>query len=312
MHWDKRGLIFRAAGQYEWMLHHAGVPIADALAGNRLRIYFSPRDQQNRSRGAFIEVEADNPANVLYVHDRPVIDLGSLGAFDDAGVTPCSIVTRGERKLLYYIGWNRSVAVPYRNAIGLAVSDDGGMTFGRMFEGPILDRAPDEPYFCTSPFCLYDADDEKWKMWYASGTGWTIVGDRAEPLYHIRHAQSADGIEWTRSDRPCLTSSRPGESTARPCVVKDGGTYRMWFCFRGAYDYRFDKSQSYRLGYAESADGVTWSRRDDEVGIARSENGWDSTMIEYPFVYERGGRKYMLYNGDGFGETGFGYAILQA
>ena len=49
---------------------------------------------------------------------------------------------------------------------------------------------------------------------------------------------------------------------------------------------------------------------DDLVGIDRAEDGWDSVMIEYPFVYEHRGRKYMLYNGNGFGETGIGYAVL--
>jgi hypothetical protein len=85
----------------------------------------------------------------------------------------------------------------------------------------------------------------------------------------------------------------------------------MWYCFRGSINYRTDKNQSYRLGYAESPDGITWMRRDSEVGIDRSDRGWDSTMIEYPCIYVHRGRKYMLYNGDGFGETGFGYAVLE-
>ena len=33
-------------------------------------------------------------------------------------------------------------------------------------------------------------------------------------------------------------------------------------------------------------------------------------MMEYPFVYEHRGVKHMLYNGNGFGETGIGYAVL--
>jgi hypothetical protein len=33
-------------------------------------------------------------------------------------------------------------------------------------------------------------------------------------------------------------------------------------------------------------------------------------MIAYPYVYEYGGRKYMVYNGNGFGKSGFGFAVL--
>ena len=85
----------------------------------------------------------------------------------------------------------------------------------------------------------------------------------------------------------------------------------MWYCFRGSVNYRTDKAQSYRIGYAESKDGIEWTRKDDEVGIERSESGWDSVMMEYPFVYEHKGEKYLLYNGNGFGETGIGFAVLK-
>lgn len=310
MRWEKKGVIFSAAGQHEWMAHHACVPVADKIGEDVLRIYFAPRDRQGRSHAAFIEVEADNPANILYVHDRPLLSPGRLGTFDDSGVMPSSLVERQGRKYLYYIGWNQGVTVSYRNSVGLAVSDDGGRSFERLFEGPVVDRTMTEPYFCASPFALYDADDGKWKLWYASSTGWTVVHGHPEPLYQIKYAESDDGIHWIRNNITCLEYSFEGEANARPTVIKENGRYRMWYCFRGSVDYRTDKAQSYRLGYAESPDGINWTRMDEAVGIERSAAGWDSAMMEYPFVYEHKGRKHMLYNGNGFGETGFGYAVL--
>ena len=310
MRWEKRGVIFKPDGRFEWMAHHACVPVADAVDDEVLRIYFGPRDGQGRTVTAFIEVEADNPANVLYVHDRPVLGLGELGAFDDSGAMPSSIVNHGGRKFLYYIGWNRGVTVPYRNSVGLAVSDDGGLSFQRMFAGPVVDRTRTEPYFCASPFAMYDLDEKRWKLWYASSTGWTVVHGHPEPLYQVKYAESDDGVNWVRDNTVCLPYTFDGEANARPCVIKDDGRYRMWFCFRGSVDYRTNRDTSYRLGYAESADGRNWTRMDDRVGIERAEDGWDSEMMEYPFVYEHKGRKYMLYNGNGFGETGFGYAVM--
>ena len=59
-----------------------------------------------------------------------------------------------------------------------------------------------------------------------------------------------------------------------------------------------------------SANGLNWTRMDQDAGIARSESGWDSEMIEYPFVFDHGGQRYMLYNGNGYGKTGFGLAAL--
>ena len=76
----------------------------------------------------------------------------------------------------------------------------------------------------------------------------------------------------------------------------------MWYC------YAID---NYRIGYAESEDGIAWERKDDEVGIDISESGWDSEMIEYPFVFEHKGRKHMLYNGNEYGKEGIGYAVME-
>jgi len=308
MKWIKKGLIFSAANQFEWMAHHACVPIADNVNDEVLRIYFGPRDRQGRTRTAFIEVEADNPANVLYVHDRPVLGLGELGTFDDSGAMPSCIVNRDGKKYLFYIGWNLGVTVSYRNSIGLAVSEDGGLTFHRVFEGPVVDRSFLEPYFCASPFVIID--EGKWKLWYASSTGWVVVNEKPEPLYQIKYAESNDGCHWVRNNTTCIEYTFEGEANARPSVIKENGLYRMWYCFRGSVDYRTNKEQSYRLGYAESGNGINWIRKDEEVGIERSAEGWDSLMMEYSFVYEHKGRKYMLYNGNGFGETGFGYAVL--
>jgi hypothetical protein len=308
--WQKRGLVFRADGRFEWMAHHACVPVPDRVNEDVLRIYFGPRDAHGRTVTAFIEVDADDPSRVLYVHDRPALGLGALGAFDDSGAMPSAIVNHGGRKYLYYIGWNRGTTVPYRNAVGLAVSDDDGRSFQRMFEGPVVDRTRSEPYFCASPFVLYDSEELTWKLWYASSTGWTLVHERPEPLYQVMYAESANGYDWVREPKVCLPYTFPGEANARPWVLKERGLYRMWYCFRGSVDYRTDRSQSYRLGYAESSDGRNWTRKDELVGIERSEAGWDSMMIEYPAVYEHRGRKHLLYNGNGFGETGIGHAVL--
>ena len=98
--------------------------------------------------------------------------------------------------------------------------------------------------------------------------------------------------------------SKEEYAISRPCVIKEDGIYKMWYSYRGGSD-------TYRIGYAESADGIHWGRKDEEAGIDVSESGWDSEMIEYPFVLEHKGKKYMLYNGNSYGKTGFGYAILK-
>jgi len=308
MRWQKKGQIFTADRQHEWMAHHAYVPIADKINDEVIRIYFGTRDHQNRTVATFIEVEAKDPSNVLYVHDRPVLGLGQLGTFDDNGVTPSCIVTRDDKKYLFYVGWNRTVTVPYRNAIGVAISEDGGLTFKRLYEGPIIDRNPLDPYFIAGHFVMIE--NGIWRIWYGSSTGWDIVNGQPEPRYLIKYAESSDVSNWVRKNQICLSYKFESEAISRPSVIKENGGYRMWYCFRGKLDYLTNKAQSYRIGYAESSDGISWTRKDEQVGIEPSETGWDSIMVEYPFVYYHKEVKYMLYNGNGFGETGFGYAVM--
>ena len=79
----------------------------------------------------------------------------------------------------------------------------------------------------------------------------------------------------------------------------------MWFSYRGS------KETKYSIGYATSPNGEDWSLDLDGAGIATSSKGWDSEMIEYPFVFDHKNERYMLYNGNGFGKSGFGMARLK-
>lgn len=287
------------------MISHASIPVVDEVRSGVLRIYFGTRDGNGRSQTSYIEVEAARPENVLYIHDQPVLALGRPGTFDDSGIMPSWIVNHQNKKYLYYIGWNVKVSVPYHLSIGLAISADEGGSFHKVSEGPLLDRSIDEPFFNTAPCVLREAD--AWRMWYVSCTGWETIAERPEPRYHVRHAESRDGIRWQKTSRACIDFSGATDAIGRPCVYKEDGRYKMLYSYRDVWNYRSDRAQSYRLAYAESADGIAWTR--GEAGIERSESGWDSEMMEYCYVYRYQDRRYLFYNGNGFGKTGIGYAV---
>lgn len=310
MRWVKKGLIFKVDNDHDWMRTHAQVPTADLIEDNVLRIYFGTRDGNNRTLPTYLEVEANNPQKILYVHDKPILSLGKIGNFDDSGVMPSWLVSQGNKKLFYYIGWNVGSTVPYRIANGLAISEDYGQTFNKISDGPIMDRTIIDPISVSTQCVVIDGDI--WKTWYMSFTAWQIVNGVAEPSYHIKYAESKDGISWIAKGDVCIDCKVPDEcGIARPCVIKEGGLYKMWHSYRGIDSYRTDRKQSYRIGYAESGDGIHWTRKDEAVGIDISDSGWDSEMIAYPFVYEHKGKKYMLYNGNGFGKSGIGYAMIE-
>lgn len=282
------------------MFSHSSVPIADQIDGDIYRIYFSGRYKRNVSRIGFIEIDIRNPKKVLFLSPEPILKEGHLGEFDDSGVVSSCIVNFQGKKYLYYIGWNLRVTVPFSNAVGLAVSNDQGKTFERYSRAPILDRGIHDSCFVASPFVLFE--ENIWKLWYSSCIRWEQQEDKPKHYYHIKYAESKNGIDWERKGVICIDFKTKEEfAIARPCVLKEGGIYKMWYSYRG---------KSYRIGYAESRDGKSWVRKDEEVGIDVSDSGGDSESIEYSFVFNHKGTRYMLYNGNQYGRMGIELAIL--
>jgi hypothetical protein len=291
------------------MTRHSQVPVPQLVDDKRLRIHFATRDADDRARAAFIEVDADHPGTLLHVGDRPSLDLGKPGTFDHDGVAPTCLVEAEGDLYMYYQGFVRQANVPYFTAIGVAASTDGGVTFTRLREGPVVDRTPDEPYAIASSYVLLE--NGTWRLWYTSITGWLEDHGRYDPVYEIKYAESDDGIRWKRDDRTSI-SHAPHEAISRPWVVQDDGMYRMWYSHRRRSGFRTDRRGSYRIGYAESEDGISWIRRDEQAGMDPAHDGWDSEMVEFPALYERDGATHLLYNGNGFGESGIGHAVLRS
>jgi predicted GH43/DUF377 family glycosyl hydrolase len=298
MNWRKLGLIYGPDGSKPWAISHAANPTPEHLTGDRFRISFSTRDEKNRSSVAAIEVDLREPGKVLQVSQEPVLAPGELGMFDDCGVSIGCILPVGKRRYLYYMGWNLAVTVPWKNALGLAVSEDGG-PFVRHSRFPVLPLSEEDPYTISYPWVLQEGG--KYRMWYGSNVRW---GPQKEDMQHlIKYAESDDGIHWRRDGRIAIGFKSPAEyAICRPCVIKEGALYRMWFCARG---------HRYRIGYAESADGLEWKRMDEAAGITVGPADWDNDMIEYPGVFRHGGRYYMLYCGNEYGRAGFGLAVAE-
>ena len=300
MKWRKLGLVFSATGQFEWMHSHAANPVASQMAGTRYRIYFSTRDRQNRSHIAFVEIDLTDPSRILRISDHPLLSPGPDGAFDDSGISMGCLTRVGSEIRLYYVGWNLGVTVPWRNSIGVAISNNGGLSFTKLGRAPIMDRHNVDPYSLSYPWLL--GEEGRWKMWYGSNLTWGR--DEASMNHVIKFASSHDGIHWTRPGTVCIDLIPPGEfAISRPTVLQDGEVLRMWYCHRG---------DSYRIGYAESTDGMRWERKDHLAGIEPSDQGWDSDSVAYPSVFRHNQDLFLLYNGNRYGATGFGLAMLES
>lgn len=279
---------------------HASLPFADKIEGDVYRIYFSTRDVKNRASLAFIKVDIRNPKKILYLVKKPVLSPGPNGMFDDSGVMGSCLVNYKNKKFLYYTGWSVGTTVPFHWSIGLAISDNGGKTFVKCSDAPIFDRSDTDPLFVASPTVILE--NGIWKMWYISSTKWKRHGEKMTAPYQIKYAESKNGIAWKRNNIVCIGLCDKEVGVGRASVIKEKGIYNMWYSYA---------TNRYKIGYANSKDGIHWNRKDRLVGIEISKSGWDSQSIEYSFVFDHKGTRYMLYNGNNYGKTGFGYAILE-
>ncbi len=307
MIWRKLGIVF-GSSEFSSFSTHAQVPTPFVL-DEKIRVYYAARNTNGKSFTTFVDLDVNNPQKIIYNHKKPVIGFGQPGTFDDEGVMPSFVLRKEDCLWMYYSGWNQRVTIPYHNSTGVAVSTDSGLSFQRLFDGPVMDRTPQEPYLAVTPTIIQEND--QMKMWYISGLRWELVDNKYEPVYVIKDAQSKDGITWERPNRQVIKSRHDLEAFSRPTVFKFNNQYHMYFCYRGSYDYR-NGSEAYRLGYARSQDGIHWERRAKDVEFIGITEGWESKMNCYPFYLETQTNKYLFYNGNGFGQSGFGIAKLEA
>jgi hypothetical protein len=281
-----------------------------------IRIYFSTR-QKDESNGKYLSHIAYVDFNtsfdkIINISQKPVIALGELGCFDEHGIFPINILKHKDKIFAYTCGWNRRTSVSVDTAVGFATSDDNGETFQKLGKGPILGPSLHEPFLVGDAFVRIF--NNTFHMWYMFGKNWKNFDNNSTPdrIYKIGHATSSDGINWIKEDGKQIIDDKLNvdESMALPTVIKIHERYHMYFCYRESSNFRKSNARGYRLGYAYSDDLSNWTRDDENSGIDVSSDGWDSTMMCYPHIFELNSEFYLLYNGNEFGRYGFGIAKL--
>ena len=314
--WKKHGLIFEPVNHSKerpWLSAFAQGP-STLVFDDYIRVYFSCRPPVDAngmfvSYSAWVDLDRTDLTKILRVAERPILDLGALGCFDEFGTYPASVIRMDDGAYrCYYGGWTRCESVPFNVAIGCAESHDG-KTFTRMGQGPVISYGPDEPFVMSGP--KIRKFDNQYFLYYIAGKKWMMHAGRAEPVYTIRMATSADGITWSKENRELIPPKiEDDECQASPDVIFHNGRYHMFFCYRKSTNYR-GREGGYRIGYASSDDGLHWSRDDDHAGITVSDSGFDAEMVAYPHVFELDGKIHMFYLGNGVGHDGFAWATLE-
>jgi hypothetical protein len=299
MEWHKRGLIYGPDEKMPWAQNSALTP-TPILMGDVIRVYAGFRDGEGKSRIGYVDIDADDPSRVIAVSKNPVLDIGLPGMFDDNGVILGDVIKVGEAWSMYYIGFQLVKGVKFLAFTGLALSKDGEQ-FTRVQKVPILDRSDEGVYIRAIHTVL--SDDDRWKAWYAAGSGWSLIDGIPYPQYEIKYIESKDGLSFEGVGKACVKPSGNEYRIGRPRVFKQDGLYHMFYT-KGTL------SKEYLPGYAQSPDGIRWVRKDEEVGLTLSGDGWDCRNICYPTILKYKGKVYLFYNGNDMGRSGFGYAEL--
>ena len=302
-YWKKLGQLYvpKATGQHPKLISHAANPLPLHLEGDVYRIFFSGRDERNRSSVGAIDIDIVQ-RKIVTEHYLPFFEHGSAGSFFADGVSIGNCYETNGVQYMLFMGWQCPTDGHWRGDIGrLIVTPE--VTLKLDNSEPFMGSNAIDPISLSYPWVL-SRPTNGFDMWYGSTLTWDA--GNGEMLHLIRHASSDDGHHWHRSGLTVPYELGRAQAFSRPTVVSGRyGGFEMWFSFRSG------SGEKYRIGYATSNEGLNWTLDLDKAGISVSDNEWDSEMIEYPFVFDHDGNRYMVYNGNGYGKTGFGLAVLK-
>lgn len=301
--WEKLGRLYKPSptGRHPKLLSHAANPLPVHLKGNVYRIFYSGRDVSNRSSVGAVDIDLSKQ-EVINDHYFPFFEHGPSGSYFADGVSIGNVYNSNGVRYMLFMGWQKPEIGHWRGDIGrLILSNDLALTLDSA--EPFMGCDETDPISLSYPW-VQPAPINGFDMWYGSTLAWDA--GNGEMLHVIHHASSDDGHKWHRSGLAVPFMIGRVQAFSRPTVVQNKeGDFSMWF------SYRSGSGEKYRIGHAASDNGVNWKLDLDNAGIAASKIGWDSEMIEYPFVFDHADRRFMLYNGNGFGKTGFGLAVLE-
>lgn len=300
MKWHKLGRLFEPAGSHPKLLTHAANPLPLQVQGNIYRIFYSGRDVSNRSSIAWVDFDID-ARTIARAPEEPAFVHGPSDSFYSHGVSIGNCYGAGDRRYMLFMGWAIRPNEHWRGEIGrLAVGRDLDLRLAN--SAPILGLGPADPISLSYPW-IEPQDDGSFRMWYGSTETWDA--GNGEMLHPIKAAISDDGEIWRRTGLAIPYQLGVAQAFSRPTIIVDKtGQYHAWFSYRGM------PGRTYRIGHAVSQQGERWELQMDNGALDVSPQGWDSEMVEYPYVFRHGSSLYMLYNGNGFGKSGFGLAIL--
>jgi len=201
----------------------------------------------------------------------PTMYSGSAGTYVEGGsVGPYVLKDDNDVYKMWYAGIDGSSnwRIMYSHA------EDGATWSGTQMVIDLGDEGTyDDGTIITSPCVIKDGST--YKMWYAATD--------ASNVRRILYTDSNDGLTWANHEMVTNTGIEGYydiDSLDSPIVLKEDGEYHMWYSGLGGGPLG-DINNRWRILYASSSDGTTWSNHEmvvDHTGIIET-YGTDSPCV---------------------------------
>ena len=303
MKWQKLGKIFENTGISQDLVSHSSNPAPIYLSKDKIRIFYSGRNLDNKSSISFIDFDLKN-LEVCYIHKEAILTYGDSNSYYSDGITLGTPFKLGRNIRIPFMGWKLSGLDHWQGELGLAqLTKEKTLIIPNGI--PIISCKSKNDPISVSYGCAFRTP-LMWIMVYGSTLKWE--SPETEMVHPLKVATSKNGLRWNTNDSFLPYAIGDFQAMSHPTVFKIKelpNVYNMLFSYRGK------KGDNYLIGYAHSIDGLTWNFDIGGAGIEPSKNGWDSEMIEYPTIFNYNADTFLLYNGNGFGASGIGLAKLE-
>lgn len=304
MKWIRKGRICgNDTWDLSWHKMNTQMPIPYLIKKDKLRLYLTFCDEKNRGRLGYVDVDPEDPGRILGYSKEPLLDIGRRGRFDENGVVATCILPEGELIYLYYCGFQKHVNYPYSSLTGVAVSRDGGNSFYRLKETPLLERRDDEMFIRTGAG-VYKFRKDLYRLYYAAGSEWFEINGKWFPKYTLYYIESGTPDRFDGKSKKVLSIADDEFGITSPQIIKAEEYYQMIYSVRSC-------QRGYQIGYAVSKDGIDFVRKDNMIRMDRPKDAFDGEMICYGKWYDYKGRTYLFYSGNHYGMDGIGWAELE-
>ena len=305
-HWTKISHLSLPHDTLTWSKSYMQTPVPYFYEG-KLFVFYGTRNKENISSISWVELDYKNNFKIINSPKKPLLSKGSIGNFDDSGVIPSSIIKIKNKTLLYYMGWSKGGNVVTNNAGGVAEINFKNMTSKKIFNGPILDRSKEEPYYCAVPR-VYKINS-KYFMYYLGVNEWLGKEQSKDAVYEMRIATSNDGINWNRNNSKAIPLKNTEGGQYPFSIIKNEKKFYGFYSSRKKFDYRSNEKNAYKIYLAESSNGLDW-KNSKRITLNGNLKNKDTIMQAYPSVIKLQKDFILFYNGNNFGKHGIEIAYL--